>query len=315
MTTNITYYVGSQPHITVTFLDANGNLVDPTDVVLNVWDPAGNVTLYASTFRVSVGNYYQDVPVSLAGIYTYAWQGSGAATAVIQGTFTVAPTLLTGTNPSPLDLTTVANIKEEFGYANASSGINLASQDRTLQRLITSCSQWMLSRMNRSGWAQVTVNERRNGNGNTQMCLKNWPVVSVNSIAINNQVVQPSSDGVTGGWTTDGYSVFLIGCMGIGYFGEWNAGGLCGAVFSYGKQNITINYTHGLTDAGGNLLADVAQACIDFVLYKFQRNAAGIHLKSLIAAPGQSTSYQIKEAPDEVMGVVNRYKLVPIAEW
>jgi hypothetical protein len=72
----------------------NGTPTDATTVTLTVTDPTGTATVYSSTTHVSTGTYQQNVPATLDGIWVYKWVGTGTATDVQEGTFTVGPSAL-----------------------------------------------------------------------------------------------------------------------------------------------------------------------------------------------------------------------------
>ncbi len=72
----------------------NGVPTDPATVSLVVTDPTGASTTYSSATHDSAGTYHQDVPCTLDGIWVYKWTGTGSATEVQEGTFTVGPSAL-----------------------------------------------------------------------------------------------------------------------------------------------------------------------------------------------------------------------------
>jgi hypothetical protein len=61
---------------------------DPTAVTLTVTDPTG-VTSTPSVTHVSTGTYTANVACTLAGVWLYKWAGTGTASDVAEGTFTV----------------------------------------------------------------------------------------------------------------------------------------------------------------------------------------------------------------------------------
>ena len=77
--------------LTNTF-SVNGTPTDPTAVTLIVTDPTGAQTTYTSSItHVSTGKYSQNVPCTSAGVWSYEWTGTGTATDVVSGTWTVSP--------------------------------------------------------------------------------------------------------------------------------------------------------------------------------------------------------------------------------
>jgi len=73
--------------LTNTF-DVNGVPTDPTTVTLTITDPTGTQTTPANS-KVSTGVYTADVATTLDGIWLYKWTGTGSASDVVEGTFTV----------------------------------------------------------------------------------------------------------------------------------------------------------------------------------------------------------------------------------
>ena len=62
---------------------------DATTVTLTITDPMGATTAPSVT-RVSTGTYTATAACTLAGVWLYEWSGTGTATDVVQGTFTVS---------------------------------------------------------------------------------------------------------------------------------------------------------------------------------------------------------------------------------
>lgn len=244
----MSYPAGSLPRISGTFLDGTGAPVDLTSVALTVWSPSGAGTAYTTTIvRDSAGVYHQDVPVPAPGIYTYRWSGTSTGTSyAVEGSITVDPIPVTP-GPSPLDLTSLENVKLALNFQSPPAPKSIDSSDATLQRMITALSRSMLSLMNRTGWQAYTANETRNGTGTQRMVLKEWPVLCVNSVGINNSAVPAQLNGLSGGWSTDGFSVMLGGTNTPGFVFPF-----AGAAYFYrGFQNVVLNYTRGLVDQGG----------------------------------------------------------------
>jgi len=69
---------------------------DPTTVTLEVTDPTGAVTTYtyagATITKTSTGVYTKDVACPTAGDWQYIWTGTGTASDVVAGTWTVQET-------------------------------------------------------------------------------------------------------------------------------------------------------------------------------------------------------------------------------
>lgn len=79
------------------------------------------------------------------------------------------------------DLTVLANVK---GWAEAAlAGQNVTVSDVLLSRLISGASSFILNVMNRDTLAVHTVAETYDGFGSETMMLRQWPVLSVQSIS------------------------------------------------------------------------------------------------------------------------------------
>jgi hypothetical protein len=76
-----TYEIDTTIELMGTFANAlTGAAVDPTDVTLFIRDPEGDITQHANgqLTRVGVGVYTFLITVSVHGVWTYKWQGTGA---------------------------------------------------------------------------------------------------------------------------------------------------------------------------------------------------------------------------------------------
>lgn len=76
------------------FLNAlTGVYTDPTAITLFVLDPSGVTTPYTfpgTIVRDSIGHFHQIITPSKSGLWTYKWQGTGAAVATSPDTtFTI----------------------------------------------------------------------------------------------------------------------------------------------------------------------------------------------------------------------------------
>ena len=73
----------------------NGVATDPTTVSLIVTDPTGAQTTYTynpgTITRTGTGAFQQLVPTTIAGVWSYEWIGTGAASDVVAGTWTAQP--------------------------------------------------------------------------------------------------------------------------------------------------------------------------------------------------------------------------------
>jgi hypothetical protein len=72
-----------------------GSVADPTTVTLAVTSPSGTTTTYtypASITKSSTGVYTKDIACSEADTWEYVWTGTGTASDVVAGTWTVLTT-------------------------------------------------------------------------------------------------------------------------------------------------------------------------------------------------------------------------------
>jgi hypothetical protein len=88
------FYTGAAELATLTntFQVASVN-TDPTTITLVVTDPVGVATTYtyagATITKTATGIYTKDIPCTTAGLWTYVWVGTGAASDVAPGSWFV----------------------------------------------------------------------------------------------------------------------------------------------------------------------------------------------------------------------------------
>lgn len=94
------FYEGSNELATLTnTFSVGGTATDPTTVTLVVTDPLGQATTYTQsdgdfTHTNGTGIYSIDIPCTSAGTWSYVWTGTGTASDVVAGTWTVTTTSL-----------------------------------------------------------------------------------------------------------------------------------------------------------------------------------------------------------------------------
>jgi hypothetical protein len=133
----------------------------------------------------------------------------------------------------PGDLTTLANVK---GWAQAQSPAATAS-DEILGRLISAASAFVLSFLQRDSLAVQTVTETYDGYGNNFMVLRQWPALSIQSIALPGLTITTPA---TGNPRCNG---FLLD-PGPPGGGEQKVT-LFGSHFPRGRASIDVTYTVG----------------------------------------------------------------------
>lgn len=179
----------------------------------------------------------------------------------------------------PADLTTLDNAK---AWLNLTSAVS----DEMLQRLITACSTFMQSWMNKTV-RLVDYVETRNGIGGTRLLLRNSPVASVASLSIDGQAIAARAAPGGYGYTFDDISVMVYGTC-----------------FTIGQQNVTIAYRAGYA----SVPADLEQACLDTIGDWFKyRDRIG---KTSEAIEGQSISFTNASLPARAKDVMMQYRSV-----
>lgn len=92
------YIAGQTVEFRCTFTDADGTLVDPTDVTLRLRPPLGADQDYAwsgaSVTRVSVGFFRVRATLGVVGVWLYRWRGTGPLGALSAGQVVVRPDVL-----------------------------------------------------------------------------------------------------------------------------------------------------------------------------------------------------------------------------
>jgi hypothetical protein len=174
---------------------------------------------------------------------------------------------------------------------NAWLGLEAGHQDEALlTRLITSASGFV-ERWCHRRFALEAYTEQRDGNNQMRMTPLNWPIRSVISVQICNQVIPAAASPLQGnGW-------FLVR----------NIIHLRGYAFQRGGANIILTYTAGwLTPPD-----DIAQAVIELVSLRYKEKGR-IGLNSVSAA-GETTSYSTRDMPADVATLLNQYRrVVPV---
>ena len=145
-----------------------------------------------------------------------------------------------------MELTTLGAVQNWLFPA----GQSVNTDDQLLTRLIAQCSAAARNYMQRPLLTRQNYTELRSGVGNQVMMLRNWPVVKVNSLVINNTTIpaapamQAGTPGSTyspsaqqSGWTLqtwDGTSAGLPQNLTV-----------AGYCFQRGQNNVQINYDAG----------------------------------------------------------------------
>lgn len=136
------------------------------------------------------------------------------------------------------DLTSLANVK-----AWLSPPLTSTNDDALLTRLVSAASRFILGYLDRPVLLAQPYAETRDGLGGRTILLRQWPIVSVTSLAIDGNLVPPASaGGSAAGWLLDGWDGWSAG--------QPQALSLVGYAFARGTQNIAIGYTAGYAVTG-----------------------------------------------------------------
>lgn len=99
-----TYDIGNVVRLKVTFTDQDGNVVDPTDVQLNVRLYGGDIETFTyghvQVLRLSEGIYYYDYTPLTSGLYYYRFIASGIVIAAADSSFNITDSPASGTWPA-----------------------------------------------------------------------------------------------------------------------------------------------------------------------------------------------------------------------
>lgn len=131
------FYESSSELATLTnTFTVSGTATDPTTVSLTVTTPTGAATTYTwaggTVTRTSAGVFTKDIACSEDGIWQYVWTGTGDASDVTAGTWTVFSTELTKMYCS------VEELKSRLGLAAADT-----ADDFELRLAVESAARWV----------------------------------------------------------------------------------------------------------------------------------------------------------------------------
>lgn len=167
-----------------------------------------------------------------------------------------APEEQTGLNASPIDLTTLQNVKDWVRLTSA-------NDDELIQSCITAVSAYILWRtgqgdqsgdLSQSPLAQVcNFTDIYDGSGTYRLFLHNRPIVNVSAVVVDGFSVPASSGSAVAGFVIDGTrkSIALRPGLGSSNFGwtNWQAGPYRAYTrwprFTEGIQNVSVQYSAG----------------------------------------------------------------------
>ena len=141
--------------------------------------------------------------------------------------------------------------------------------------------------------------ETYDGMGGGKIIMRNWPVLSVESVTVNGQPLQPQDAYGRCGYRAENWLLLAEG----------------GARFSRGTRNVRVKYRAGFETPP----ADIAQAIHQIVATRFkERDWTGYASKSLAGEVISFHSYGVQGGhslsnggiPPAALGVLNNYKRV-----
>lgn len=174
--------------------------------------------------------------------------------------------------PNPIDLTTYQAVEN---YANVASS---SPVDQAIQKYVTGASRYFLLRTGLASLNSVAqYNETYDGNGNSQLFLRQRPIVSVASVMVNAQTIPASTGPTITGWRIHSIPSSIViysggfsggpatfASLGSAWYGGpyGGGGGRRPYAFAIGQQNVNVIYTAGFTQAIQNELQTIAAGTI-----------------------------------------------------
>lgn len=126
--------------------EVDGAPTDPTTVSLVVTDPTGAAVTYGvgDLTKTGTGAYRKDIPCITAGVWTYVWIGTGTASDVVAGTWTVQSTALNRLYCTPEELKSRVSIRDDL-------------DDLEILGSVTAVSRWIEDHCERVFYRQVAT--------------------------------------------------------------------------------------------------------------------------------------------------------------
>jgi hypothetical protein len=118
MSATVFYAAGDEFATLQNIFRVNNVPTDPTTVTLTVVDPTG-ASSTPSVTHVSTGTYQANVSCTTDGVWVYTWDGTGTATDVVKGTWTVGPSALNQ------NYCTVEELKDGLGITDTADDFRL----------------------------------------------------------------------------------------------------------------------------------------------------------------------------------------------
>lgn len=217
-------------------------------------------------------------------------------------------------SPSPLDLTTVADVKTYLS-------ITASTDDGLIQGLITSWGYDFLLRTglgDQSGdfaqspfTAVCNFDEFYDGTGTYRLFLHNRPIVNVTAVLIDGISLAPSPGFAVQGYVIDGTRKSISvrpGLLGWGnqLWNSWQAGayhafGRLG--FARGIQNVEVQYSAGYS----TVPFDIQRCAYTVVGQNYKRRSWIDEQSRSMAGGGGTIRYRDWDIPPDCQRIVDRY--------
>lgn len=133
--------------------------------------------------------------------------------------------------------------------------------------------------------------------------MRQQPIVSVQSLTIDDVTIQPSPNTQTYGYVFDDQQIYLRGTSpSYGPYGQPDC-------FTRGIQNVTAAYTAGYA----SIPIDVMQACVEWVCWTFAKRDR-LDKSSETLGQQQTQAYSLADMPPQVKLKLNSYRIpmVPV---
>ena len=203
-------------------------------------------------------------------------------------------------------LTTLETVKEELSISDNDN-------DALLMRYINSASDFIIKYVERDLVKKAYTDERYSGNSSVEIYLKNYPIVSIEKIEIDNyELVESDEDYELSEEDKKVGRIYreLIWPRVSKVYGD-----LTNTRYEDDERNITISYTAGYCtpkqedaeECTRDLPYDLEDVCIGLVSRRYNIHCAGAQGQSNIAI-GQFKTTWLSIIDDEYKAVLEKYK-------
>ena len=189
--------------------------------------------------------------------------------------------------PNAIDLITLSDAKAWISTAMPGATVD----DLVIQSCITGVSQYVITQTGRLCLSDIkSFTDRYDGNGNDLLLLRQYPIVTIQSLTVGTQTIAQSPDYVQTGWAINSTKtgiVLLGGC----------------SRFCKGRMNVGISWTAGYNGAP----YDLQQAVMEIVAQDYARRST-VDSASIIIPQGGTTTFRAWAIPPKAQSVILSYK-------